>query len=130
MVRHRLALVFNFQYIINTPLLKVFDRIILYSLQVVDKPTRTSLHLRGMQDSSVVSTIASSARSTEFYHWHRREKKNGICTLSFVICRDDMLTVHCPSDWGIYWRSPGLCMESQVLMCRLKNPTFSNPNDY
>ena len=86
----------------------------------------------------MVSPISSSAGGTfNLGHWRekkkakkkkKKEKENNDKwnpnTLSFVICRDDIITA------VFAGTRSGFCMESQEPMCRLKSHTFGNLNDY
>ena len=74
----------------------------------------------------MVSPEASSAGGTfNIGHWREKKKNNNKWnpnTLSFVICRDDIITVQ--SLLG-----PSLASGNQVPMCRLKNHTFGYLNN-
>ena len=94
----------------------------------MDKPTRASLQLGRKQGSSVASAMALSTRGTEFYPSIVKKKIWNSSTLSFVIYRDGIITVRHPSDTEV--GAPPTCMGSQVPMCRLRNPTFGDLNDY
>ena len=95
----------------------------------MDKPTRASLQLGRKQGSSVASAMALSTRGTEFYPGIGKKQIWNSSTLSFVICRDGIITVRHLSDTEEE-APPPTCMRSQEPMCSLKNPTFGDLNDY